>query len=130
MRTALLTLVALATPLGAAPLPRPPAVTADTLSGATWAYASGPFPNGLITFNADGTYAAVHDRERPDIAFHGSWWVRDGRVRLSECRFDPESGVVYGPNAYEFTLTARPGGLSLAGSTADGMRVALSDPRR
>ena len=112
-----------------APLPKPPEVTADTLAGATWRYSWGQYPDGVISFRPDGTYAAVHAPDGGPV-YYGTWWVRDGVVRLNECRFDPASGAVYGPTAYEFSLTAAPGCTRLSGAGPGGLRVILSDPRR
>lgn len=126
MRAALIAMLYTAAAVGAAPLPRPVPVAAETLAGATWQFEWGDRRGGVIGFHADGTYAAILGG---DEVYHGRWWVtREGSIRLVEHRYNPATGAVCGPQNYEFTL--RREGPALVGRTPDGTRVALSDPRR
>lgn len=66
---------------GAAPVPRERPLSADELCGC-WAYTWNGTP-GEMWLSPCGAYLARHgSADRPNYA--GAWWVRDGRVVISE----------------------------------------------
>ncbi len=115
----------------AAPVPKqppaePPAIKADQVVG-TWAYSWGQWPDGIISFDKDGSYSAVHVPGGATV-YAGTWTVRDNTLTITEYSFDFATGERRGgPSDYcfDFGRTRMP---DLAGVSNGSTPVKLSNP--
>lgn len=115
-------------PVGSAPVPAPPNLSAELLADATWKWEWGGFRDGVITFAVDGTYFAVHD-PKGGPCYVGAWSVERGWLVLLERRLDPATGdLSERPIRYEVALTAADGPV-FTGRWC-GSAVRLSKPQR
>jgi hypothetical protein len=117
--------------LGAsAPVPKQPAkpkvLTADLVAG-RWDYAWGQWPDGSVTFNADGTYTAVHDPGSNSVYF-GTWKAEGDDVTIYEYRHDLATNAQTGPTTYVFTFKAADYP-ALKGLSNGTVAVSLSRPK-
>lgn len=91
----------------AAPVPKrkPVAELTPALIEGTWLYSWGGFPDGVIGFNRDGTYSALHQPAGTTV-YYGTWTVTRDTVVIEEMAFDPTTGAVISgaPTRYEFTF--------------------------
>jgi hypothetical protein len=63
--------------------PRPPEKLTPEMIQGTHLYLWGGWPNGVISFNADGTYLAKHDPESQTL-YGGTWCVSGDTVTIFE----------------------------------------------
>lgn len=93
--------------LTAAPVPKRPApkvLTAEMLTG-TWSYEYGQMLDGVITFDANGSYVGIHI-PGSDSIYSGEWKVEDDAVILTEWRHDLVTNGRTGPATYKFQFKA------------------------
>lgn len=122
-------LVALSLAASGAPVPKaPPAeLSAEALVG-TWRYEYGQMREGSITLFSDHSYQAYH--EEHGAKYIGLWWVSGASVTIHEYHYRPDTNEVgYGPQTYTYTFRTVTAD-RLAGSSAGGLPVVLSNPQR
>lgn len=111
-----------------APVP-PPAKLSKELIVGTWNYDWGNWHEGIICFDADGSYSAQHEPGGAN-AYAGTWKLEGNTVTITEYGYHYATGERYsGPIDYcfDFTGSSYP---NLSGKSNGTTKVALSNPKR
>lgn len=90
----------------AAPAPRPPALTAELLGGATWHFEWGEQRDGVIILFRDGTYASCHNPPHGQ-RYLGRWMI-EGQTNLVLTEYAITTyGDLRGPVVYTCRMNTR-----------------------
>ncbi len=125
MRT-LLSLAFIAATAQAAPVPKTVELTDKHIVG-DWEYEYGNWPNGKISFNANGDYWAFHEPDS-DLFYSGKWKREGNAVTIEEWRTCLTTFSRSGPITYRFDFdkSRYP---NLTGTSNGCVNVTIKNPR-